>query len=275
MTQKEKAKVLVATKTYPNPSTKYMETVCTAGIRLDDDGNPLGWIRLYPIDFRYLDMDKQFPRYAIIEVDIEKNPNDPRPESHKVNRDTIKVIEQIKGDDWDRKKKLILPFLRGSIDEIKANNESLGIIKHNEIRKIYAKDTDREWDPKAQTVLAQQNLFVDKKDLEKIPYKFRFEYTDVFEEQEVKHDMHTIDWEIMQLYRNSLIRAKGNQTEKEQEAVQKVLQKLEWMRDKRDLYFMVGDQQAHMGSYMIIGLFYPPPAPPPPEGKQITLFDLQ
>ncbi len=59
----EKRKILIATKTYPSISTKYKETVCTAGILLDDDEKPLQWIRIYPIRFRALDFDQRYPRW--------------------------------------------------------------------------------------------------------------------------------------------------------------------------------------------------------------------
>ncbi len=52
----ETKKVLVTVKTYPNPSRKYQETVCVAGIDLDTKT----WIRLYPIKFRDLEANKQF-----------------------------------------------------------------------------------------------------------------------------------------------------------------------------------------------------------------------
>ncbi len=38
----ERRKLLITTKTYPSISTKYRETVCTAGVLLDDQEKPLG-----------------------------------------------------------------------------------------------------------------------------------------------------------------------------------------------------------------------------------------
>ena len=51
-------KILIAVKTYPNPSKKYNETVCTAG--LDEDKN---WIRIYPITFRARPLEEQYKKY--------------------------------------------------------------------------------------------------------------------------------------------------------------------------------------------------------------------
>jgi hypothetical protein len=43
-------RIVVTVKTYPNPSTKYDETVCTAGVDLDTDI----FVHLYPVRFRNL-----------------------------------------------------------------------------------------------------------------------------------------------------------------------------------------------------------------------------
>ena len=38
-------RVLITVMTYPHPSTKYDEVVCTAGISAQGE-----WVRLYPVD---------------------------------------------------------------------------------------------------------------------------------------------------------------------------------------------------------------------------------
>ena len=47
MSSTGRERLLVTVKTYPTLSTKYGETVCTAGVR--EDGS---WVRLYPVPFR-------------------------------------------------------------------------------------------------------------------------------------------------------------------------------------------------------------------------------
>ena len=49
----EKTKILITVKTYPQFSSKYTETVCTAGMR--EEGK---WIRIYPVLYRSMDKDK-------------------------------------------------------------------------------------------------------------------------------------------------------------------------------------------------------------------------
>jgi hypothetical protein len=47
-------RILVTVRTYPNLSTKYIETVCTGGI--NDKGE---WRRLYPVPFPQNQEEKQ------------------------------------------------------------------------------------------------------------------------------------------------------------------------------------------------------------------------
>jgi hypothetical protein len=58
----EKKRILITVKAYPNPSRKYGETVCCAGVDLSNSQ----LVRLYPIKFRDLDEGKQFKKYSII-----------------------------------------------------------------------------------------------------------------------------------------------------------------------------------------------------------------
>ena len=62
MSELEKKRILITVKTYPCPSNKYKETVCTAGIT--DAGE---WIRLYPVPFRHIDDYKQYKLFSWID----------------------------------------------------------------------------------------------------------------------------------------------------------------------------------------------------------------
>src|SRR2546430_3749375 len=94
------AKVLITVKTYPLPSSKYGELVCTAGFLPDGK-----WIRLYPIPFRDLPYDNRYSKYHWVTLDLIHNPKDFRPESYrpKFGIDRIRVGEHIdtgKNRDW-------------------------------------------------------------------------------------------------------------------------------------------------------------------------------
>ena len=70
--------MLVVVKAYPNPSAKYVESSCVAGIRTDGPLNK--WLRLYPVHFRDLESDKQFRKYQTITLEVDKG-SDVRPET--------------------------------------------------------------------------------------------------------------------------------------------------------------------------------------------------
>src|SRR6476660_5925321 len=89
--QTRREKILIWAKTYPELSSRYLETVCTAGML--PSGKPL---RLYPIPYRYLAGDKeQFKLYQWITADIQKKPDDSRPESFRIDCDSIESGEEI------------------------------------------------------------------------------------------------------------------------------------------------------------------------------------
>ncbi|MGM3307359.1 hypothetical protein ACSQ6I_15520 [Anabaena sp. WFMT] len=256
----ERRKILIATKTYPSISMKYEEVVCTAGVLLDDNDKPLQWIRIYPIRFRSLEIDKHYPRWSIISAEIEKNPKDNREESFRINDESITILGKIDtSNNWEERKSLVLldNLEFQSIEDIKKQGKSLGIIKPKSIKKYYYKDDTREWSKKQQAVQNQLNLFKKPVDLEKIPYKFYYNFVSY---DDSNHNLSIIDWEIQQLYRNSRnASTKSIQQEREQEALEKVRQKLEdEFMNKKDLYFIVGNQQRYPDSFMIIGIFYPP-----------------
>lgn len=253
----ETRKILIATKTYPSISTKYQETVCTAGILLSEEENPLQWIRIYPIRYRYLDFDKRYPRWAIVSAKIKRNDQDYRPESFKIDDNSLEIIRKIDTtNNWQERKSLVLSLQFRSIADIQAQGKSLGIIKPKSIERFFSKKTSREWNQKQQAVLNQLDLFEPNIDLEKIPYQFFYQFTD---EDNVPHKYSISDWEIMELYRKCRDRSQLLGLEAEQYALEKVRQKLEDdFLESKDLYFIVGNLKNHAKSFMIIGLFYPP-----------------
>ncbi len=91
--QGERARVLVTVKATPQPSEKYGDTSCVAGIRLDG-GHPT-WIRLYPIAFRWLDGASQFRKYDIIDLEVRRRDADTRRESYSPTQDSWTVVDHL------------------------------------------------------------------------------------------------------------------------------------------------------------------------------------
>lgn len=97
--QGEQAKVLVTVKATPQPSEKYGDTSCVAGVRID--GEKPSWIRLYPIAFRWLDGASQFHKYDVIELEVRRRDSDTRRESYSPTQDSWKVLENV--PPWKRR----------------------------------------------------------------------------------------------------------------------------------------------------------------------------
>jgi len=251
--QAEKLKVLITVKTYPLPSESYLELVCTAGVR--EDGR---FIRLYPIDYRYQPYYKWYKKYQWIEVYAEKNTKDPRPETYRPDMTTLKILGNPLDTkrNWAERKQYVLA--RGAqtmcaLQKIQQKECSLGIIKPREVIDFKIEKTEKEWKPKWQAEIAQLQLIgPQRKELEKIPYKFSYVYK--CEDSSCKvHTMMIEDWEISELFRS--LRDKYGD---EKIAVDKVRDKYlnKMCSPDIDTHFYVGTA-LKFGTYMILGVFWP------------------
>lgn len=260
-------KILITVKTYPSLSAKYGELVCTAGFL--EDGS---WIRLYPIPFRKLQNAEKYKKYQWIELDIVKNDKDFRPESYRpaTIETPITLLESLdtKGN-WFKRKKYALNQVYTDIKALisEAHNKeictSLAVFKPTKVVDFKIEKVAREWDKKKLDQLKalndQGNLF-EMEELafevvEKLPYKFSYVIED---ENGVSSTMMIEDWEIGQLYRNTLAAAEGD----ESIAVEKVKEKyFDYFALKKDLHLYLGTTKAfHYRSknpFMIIGTFTP------------------
>lgn len=262
-----KKRICIIAKTYPRPSAKYDELVCTAGIT--DTGE---WIRLYPVPFRKLILDKQYSKFDWIECDIQRNDKDFRPESHRLNSpDAINIVGGIQTDKdgtWAARRDLLLKNVYQNLDTLikdAYNPEkctSLAVFKPARMLSFHVEECkNREWDKnKLETIKAramQVDLFAGAENpfevVEKIPYKFYYKYEDETGKQSTQE---IIDWEIGQLFRNC--RADG-----EDAAIEKVRKKY-WddYALTKDIYLILGTTQKYHAMkapnpFLIIGVFPP------------------
>lgn len=266
-------KILILVKTYPSISKKYTELVCTAG--MDEEGN---WFRLYPIPFRKLNDEQQYPKYRWIEARIYKSNEDPRIESYKVDFARIKLLEQIEASDWGRKSNIVLKQkvhndLSKLIEESNSTNMSLAVFKPSKIIDFIWKKDDREYSKEKLDAIERErkqlNLFTNGEDddvfkiVNKLPYKFSY----VFEDIKGKRSTLMIeDWEVGAAFWNWKAHY-----ESEEVALQKLKEKFfENYAKDRDLYFFLGTTRQYHGwainPFIIIGLF------PLPKVIQNSLF---
>lgn len=257
-------KVLITIRTYPIPAKTGIEVSCTGGIT--DDGK---WIRLFPVPYRFMDTDKRFKKYQWIDVSVKKSSSDIRPESYKLNVDTIQIGGTVStGKQWSARKKIILPLKRSSLCEIKREERengspTLGIFKPAKIKRLLITPSDIKWTSKQQAILGQQLLFsknTPRDQLEKIPYDFRYEFC-CADDMCAGHSMICTDWEMGQSYRKWNRGYGVNWEGKFRERYEKE------MIEQNETYFYVGTIHGHPGTWIILGLFYPP------SSRNYDLFD--
>jgi len=265
-----KTKILITVKTYPTLSTKYDETVCTAGFL--EDGS---WIRLYPIPFRKKSYEEQYKKYDWIEMDIVKNKSDFRKESYRpITIDT--PIERIGHLDteqnWRLRKQTVLKNrfytnMDELITEARSDDKtSLAVFKPTVVKDfVWKEEEEREWDKNKLAViqyLRETDIFrqLEKEDkifevVKKLPYKFYYKFTDCTGKES---NLMIEDWEIGSLFWNCLKRHEGN----EAKALADVRKKyFDDFAKTKDLYLFLGTTFVHHNTgrnpFIIIGTFTP------------------
>lgn len=252
-------KVFIIVKTYPHPSVSYQEIVCTAGVT--EKGK---WVRLYPIDYRYLRYAQWYKKYQWVKVKIEKNKDDFRIDSYRPDRTTIQTlgtqIDTKKDKNWLQRKNIILPTIKyDSLEQIEDDYKkygiSLGIFKPKIIEDFVIEADSKDWSKKHQQVLSQLPLFGEQpKNLLKIPYKFSYKFR-CNDKRCRGHKLAIFDWEVFSLY----LSIKQNYPYAMDEILQKIKDKwLNQMWDsKRDSYLIVGTQFPNP-TFIVLGVFWPP-----------------
>jgi hypothetical protein len=261
-------RIFITVKTYPTISKKYAELVCTAGIL--EDGS---WIRIYPLPFRRLEIDQKFKKYSWVEVNVERNEKDLRPETYRVlDWDSIKIEAPIKN--WNMRRQIIFNNKKAytSLDEIivlakdKNSKTSLALFKPAKVFDFVWEETERDWShDKLESLEAEAqmlSLFQTPEEVKnefrvvpKVPYKFSYRFSD---DSGKESKMMIEDWEIGMLYFNCLKRANGS----EEKALLQVKQKYFDEFLSKDLYFFLGTTKKFHNiapnPFIIIGVFYPP-----------------
>jgi hypothetical protein len=246
--------VLITVKAYPNPSTKYGETVCVAGVTRED-----GWIRLYPVPYRDLPYTMRFRKYQWVSLRLEKHRSDTRPESFRPDMNAItpgKIVSPERN--WAERKRLLFPTKSASMCELlalsKSCGKSLGMFRPGKIMGLDIEDVPPIWSRKQEESLGQGRFFSrEKNKLEKIPVKISFRY--VCDDAHCKgHKQWIIDWEVAELYRN--LRTKYADIHVIKEKIRRRLFDQICGPDK-DTHFFVGNMARHRNVFLILGLFYP------------------
>jgi hypothetical protein len=251
----EPKRILVVVKTYPNPSRSHGETVCCAGVDLETGG----WVRMYPITFRRL-ADRRFKKYQVIECQATKPRNDSRPESLRIDQDSIKVVGSpvSTANGWQRRM-TILPEPSSSLEAIRAANAasgvSIGMLRPKVIHRLVKEPAD-PWTERERAALRQEQMGLGEqqpqqlRELEQIPWSFSYEF-ECEDPTCASHRLTIFDWELGESYR----RWSRSDPEHWEDLIR---QRYERELPGKDLHLVVGTLAAHPKTFVIIGLVYPP-----------------
>src|SRR5690348_5206937 len=114
-----KRRVLITVRTYPVPANKGAETSCTAAI-----SNSGEWLRIFPVPYRSLPTSKRFSKYQWVTVDLMKATGDARPESHKINIETLALGEKLPTDSgWAGRRAILKPLMKRSLCVIRKERD--------------------------------------------------------------------------------------------------------------------------------------------------------
>lgn len=257
MTRKlEKTRVLITVMTYPHPSPKYTELVCTAGIT--DSGD---WVRLYPIDYRYRPGHQQFHKYQWIEVELAPRGtgNDKRKESREPRLDSIRIIGEPLStkDSWAARRAIIDQLPQRTIKECESlydsDRISLSVVRPSRVLDLKIKKADATWKAEWQADIAQLKLFgPPPKPLRKIPFTFHY----VFEcaDSSKPHTAMIEDWELGVLFLKEAARL-GSDDEAAKSVKRMFLDKL--CSPACETRFFMGTRFPY-NTWLVIGVFWPP-----------------
>lgn len=270
-------KILILAKTYPNPSSKYIETTCIAGINHEGEMR-----RLYPVSFRFLEEKVKFKKWQWIEANIAKATKDHRPESFKVvDRDSIEALEVIDSKKnwlnrsvwWKKIPQANLCALENSEElRVDISNEvitrisggkTLFLIDNIELESLeIVEQKEKKWTEEELRKLKEncdqldmffnpETLYDTRSPLKKLPYRFYYKYNIYVKGEKFSLRSMITDWEAGAAFWKFL-------REYEKGWKEKFTQRfLEEMKEK-DMKFLMGNMHTHQNQWLIISLIYPP-----------------
>jgi hypothetical protein len=250
----ETKKALIVVRTYPTPAKSGVEVSCTAAIT--DKGE---WLRLFPVPWRSLPADQRFRKYQWVELTVTKA-SDPRPESYKLKPDGIRVLSEplTTARGWRARKEVVFPLRAHCLCCLQKQRDvdghpTLGVFRPKLIERLAIKSESSTWTDSQLAVLRQGHLFAEspKKELEKIPFSFRYEFRCEHDECS-GHKVICTDWEMGESYRQWKATYGDKWESKFRERYESD------MIRKCDTHFYVGTVHQHPHIWIIVGLFYPP-----------------
>lgn len=268
MFERRVEELLILTKTYPSPSARYRETTCVAALTRTGELR-----RLFPVPFRFLSENSRFKRWHWIRAAVAKTEADHRPESRRIDADSIELLDESVSTarGWADRRELIDPHVVEDVFELeerrKRTGQTLGFVQPKCISELEVTASKQpDWTEEEKRKLEQEGLFDthqmrDRVILRKVPVDFHYRY--ISGERVERHKI--LDWEAAALYWRC---QKDHGPAGWERAFR---QRLETEFSQKDLYFLMGTIHRFPSRWLIVGLIYPPKPPPKPAAEQLGL----
>lgn len=255
-------RILILCKTYPSPSSKYVETSCVAG--MDESGQ---LVRLFPVPFRLITDDQQFKKWQWIEARVRKSTDDRRPESHRISVDTIQTLGTPLStrDAWaERRLAIDRVEVFDDFEQLEAARQcrgiSLGLVRPSRLVDVLIfKGSSADWTPDEVAKLLQaqnQGSLFDQdseqrslKLLKKLPFDFHYQYECVVDGMTKSYKHKLVDWEAGALYWNIHRRTDWQNAFRQK-----------WLTEfsQNDVVFLMGTIHRFPNQWLIVSVLYPP-----------------
>lgn len=183
------SEAIILVKASPHVGQKHGETVCCAGVT--DKGE---WLRLYPVSFRTLDEAKQFGRWDRVRFNWKMPQDDTRPESRRIDHQSIQVIGELKKSEREN---LLSRIEVTSIKKVMEEGKTLALLRPRDLKFSIERKSAAEFAKEKHAFAAyaaQPDLFNSKP---LIPYEpCPFEFTYKYATDDGDREGTCQDWEI-------------------------------------------------------------------------------
>lgn len=167
-----RTEAVVLIKAAPQAGQRHGETVCCAGIDLYGS-----WLRLYPVSFRLLEDRKKFGRWDRIRFNWRLPNDDTRPESRRVDQDSIEIIKKI--SQLERQSFLAKSIVTSLVRE-RELGRSLALLRPEILEFVVEKKSDEvlvSEKARFRALRDQSDMFAKKATpYQPCPFNFRYRY---------------------------------------------------------------------------------------------------
>jgi hypothetical protein len=224
---------VVLGKAVPSEIRDGRVTVCTAGY-----SEELGLVRLYPTNYR-----SPLKRWNVVEVPVEKDPQDNRFESWKIQgskrewTQLHKKIDVVSKLDRNSGYKLVKDLVEDCVLDINDERRSLGVVKPI-IKECYFQE-EPNYDPTIQRTLFEGFKPTTKRQYPEFP---KIKYRCLGCRTKTHHDQQVLEWGFYEWMR------------KNPENIEQVWENVGIFSKDKEIFFLVGNQRNQRTSFMIISV---------------------